>query len=326
VKTTYTQASHVQIFFKLPAALSQPPRATRAHRAYNRSSGLAPLDGGEARDGPGICMPRAKEASNREDRQGVRKPFQQVELASSQTCDLRGSEATFASSSEGHRQSASTRASAALRCTQELKHSATQALKHDIGGARRCREHVRGQIESMVHHASHEDDDDDDYQVKKSPSMLLSLGAWKPGSSRIKRHLSTAADTEPSGRAAPLMRLKRPPRRTNGQPVAAAWGALRFPDLRESRKLSRAPSKWVAVGPDSSPSDVTALLTKTWQMPWPDVVISVTGAALGLDLSAEAIEVLEVCWKLLHFHPCLAIHALLVDCQSMPFKACWPCP
>lgn len=68
----------------------------------------------------------------------------------------------------------------------------------------------------------------------------------------------------------PLQRLKK----FDGTP--AAFGAIRFTSTK------RPPAKWACVSKDASIDDVVGLLTETWGLPRPPVIISVTGAAAGL--------------------------------------------
>ena len=79
-------------------------------------------------------------------------------------------------------------------------------------------------------------------------------------------------------RGQPLLKLTRPPRTPGGEAAGAAWGGLRLPTEHQPRTM---PTKWAAVGPDSETADVLDLLTRTWQLQWPHVIISVTGAAVG---------------------------------------------
>jgi hypothetical protein len=94
--------------------------------------------------------------------------------------------------------------------------------------------------------------------------------------------------TTPSGREKrmrgwPLLKLRRPPRMAGGPAASCSWGALRFPHAASGKGmgLHPPPSKWVAIDADSSVNHITNLLTTTWQLRWPDVIISVTGAAAG---------------------------------------------
>jgi len=124
------------------------------------------------------------------------------------------------------------------------------------------------------------------------------------GSDNRMRHtrLSLSRSRSPSKaehnvpiRAQPLVRLMRPSRSGGGEESPCAYGALRFPSTMGQRDSNRVkPAKWAAVGPNSDLHDVCGLLTTTWGLPWPDVIISVTGAAKLPDLSEEKTEVIEL--------------------------------
>jgi hypothetical protein len=79
----------------------------------------------------------------------------------------------------------------------------------------------------------------------------------------------------------PLRNLKRPALEDDTHPRSCSWGALRFPHVRAEleTELQPKPARWAAIGEDSSMDDVSALLTTTWGLRWPKVIISVTGAA-----------------------------------------------
>ena len=63
--------------------------------------------------------------------------------------------------------------------------------------------------------------------------------------------------------------------RRSGLPPTAPFGALRF------RGIQAAPARWAAVSRCANAADVAALLNDTWQIPKPEVIISITGAASG---------------------------------------------
>ena len=101
------------------------------------------------------------------------------------------------------------------------------------------------------------------------------------GEKKKKNYLTFEGIGEPSKKAKPLLKLTRP----DGPP---SWGALRFPGMGQ-----RPPSKWCAFGVDTDASDIVPLLINTWGMTPPDVIISITGAAVGdiPDLSCAQKEV-----------------------------------
>jgi hypothetical protein len=88
-------------------------------------------------------------------------------------------------------------------------------------------------------------------------------------------------------RLAPILRLLGVSRWPLHAGVPAAFGSLSFPQAGASSH-GQPNAKWATIADSSRPSDVTALLTRTWELRWPDVVISVTGSAnalLGLNAS-----------------------------------------
>jgi hypothetical protein len=105
------------------------------------------------------------------------------------------------------------------------------------------------------------------------------------------------AESDRDQRIAPLLRLTRPPRYNGGEPLSAAFGSLSFPQAGASTHSgSRTQkAKWAALAHTTRPSDVTALLTSTWALRWPHVVISVTGGAQALpELTPSARETFEL--------------------------------
>lgn len=94
--------------------------------------------------------------------------------------------------------------------------------------------------------------------------------------SRMARFSSRARSA--GSRGWPLLRLTRPPRADGELPIGCSFGALRFAHGSSQQQ----PAKWAAIANDSAADDVTALLTTTWGLRWPDVIISVTGAATDI--------------------------------------------
>jgi hypothetical protein len=82
-------------------------------------------------------------------------------------------------------------------------------------------------------------------------------------------------------RLAPILRLLGVSRWPLHAGVPAASGSLSFPQAGASSH-GQPNAKWATIADSSRPSDVTALLTRTWELRWPDVVISVTGSANAL--------------------------------------------
>jgi hypothetical protein len=145
-----------------------------------------------------------------------------------------------------------------------------------------------------------EDDDEEGHHHRgngvKAAVMNVNHALHKQMPIKLRRQTSTKGSAVDIGQLAPrwraLDRLKRPNR--DGLPGVddpVAWGALAFPHADSA--TVRPPAKWAAVGVDSEEEDVLDLLTNTWRLAWPHVIISVTGAAVGSipDLSPTDREV-----------------------------------
>jgi hypothetical protein len=152
--------------------------------------------------------------------------------------------------------------------------------------------------------AGKEDRDDDRETAPAGAGLFAIMTTIKLKSQNELKRRRMSEDNLPGGeRARALRRLKRPGGRKAGGRLArlrgmdepAAWGAITFPGASESNVL-RPPSKWCAFSADSKQDDVLDLLTKTWRLAFPHVIISVTGAAVGSipDLSPVDREVFQL--------------------------------
>jgi hypothetical protein len=145
-----------------------------------------------------------------------------------------------------------------------------------------------------------DNDDDDDHHGHGVAAAVKNVNhALHKMPIKLRRQTSTKGSKfdllEEAPRWRALNRLKRPNRdRIAGIEDSAVWGALSFPHA-DSHTV-RPPAKWAAIGVDSDTDDVLDLLTNTWRLAWPHVIISVTGAAVGTipDLSPTDREVFQL--------------------------------
>ncbi len=75
----------------------------------------------------------------------------------------------------------------------------------------------------------------------------------------------------------------------SGEP--AYWGKLNFGKATHDPTLQPAP--FIVLSTTSSPVKLAKFLTKTWRLPLPDVIISVSGSAQGLTLTPELQQTLD---------------------------------
>lgn len=65
----------------------------------------------------------------------------------------------------------------------------------------------------------------------------------------------------------------------------AAYGKVDFASITHDPTIE--PARFIVLSDSSSPADLAKLLRKTWNIPMPDVIISVTGSAQAFELPPE---------------------------------------
>jgi hypothetical protein len=119
--------------------------------------------------------------------------------------------------------------------------------------------------------------------------LKVILGRYPTRELPVESSETDDSSTDTKRRLGPLRQLKRPPAERGALPRDVAWGSLTFPQNGSRR------AKWAAVGNHSRIADVTELLTKSWSLPWPTVLFSITGGATEItELQSDAREAFQL--------------------------------